>query len=45
MEVRHYRLDRITLPGKCFYKPYLGGLRLPVALILNDKLCLPETAV
>ena len=36
MEVRHYRFNRITLdPEKCFGKPCIRGLRMPVASILS----------
>jgi uncharacterized protein (DUF433 family) len=36
VEIRHYRFDRITLdPEKCFGKPCLRGLRIPVASILG----------
>jgi len=36
MEIRHYRFDRITLdPEKCFGKPCIRGLRIPVASILS----------
>jgi len=36
MEIRHYRFDRITLnPDKCFGKPCIRGLRIPVASILS----------
>ena len=36
MEIRHYRFDRITLdPSKCFGKPCIRGLRMPVASILS----------
>lgn len=35
MEIRHYEFDRITLdPEKCFGKPCIRGLRMPVASIL-----------
>ena len=35
MEIRHYRFDRITLdPDKCFGKPCIRGLRMPVASLL-----------
>ncbi|HVN83621.1 MAG TPA: DUF433 domain-containing protein [Candidatus Binatia bacterium] len=37
MEIRHYRFQRITLdPNKCFGKPCIGGLRMPVASILSS---------
>jgi uncharacterized protein (DUF433 family) len=36
MEIRHYRFTRITLdPDKCFGKPCIRGLRMPVASILS----------
>jgi len=36
MEFRHYRFNRITLdPAKCFGKPCIRGLRMPVASILS----------
>lgn len=36
MEIRHYKFDRITLdPEKCFGKPCIRGLRMPVASILS----------
>ena len=36
MEMRHYRFERITLdPNKCFGKPCIRGLRMPVASILS----------
>jgi len=36
MEIRHYRFDRITLnPDKCFGKPCIRGMRIPVASILS----------
>ncbi|MBI3362341.1 MAG: DUF433 domain-containing protein [Chloroflexi bacterium] len=36
MEIRHYRFNRITLdPEKCFGKPCIRGLRMPVASILS----------
>ncbi|MBC7226653.1 MAG: DUF433 domain-containing protein [Thermoflexales bacterium] len=36
MEIRHYRFDRITLdPDKCFGKPCIRGLRIPVSSILS----------
>lgn len=35
MEISHYRFRRITLdPDKCFGKPCIRGLRLPVASVL-----------
>ena len=36
MEIRHFLFDRITLdPEKCFGKPCIRGLRMPVASILG----------
>lgn len=36
MEIRHYRFNRITLdPAKCFGKPCIRGLRMPVASVLS----------
>lgn len=36
MEMRHYRFNRITLdPAKCFGKPCIRGLRMPVAPVLS----------
>lgn len=36
MEIHHYRYNRITLDAdKCFGKPCIRGLRLPVASILS----------
>jgi uncharacterized protein (DUF433 family) len=36
MEIRHYRFLRITLnPEKCFGKPCIRSLRMPVASILS----------
>ena len=36
MEIRHYRFDRITIdPNKCFGKPCIRGLRMPVASVLS----------
>lgn len=36
MEIRHYKFSRITLdPNKCFGKPCVRGLRMPVASILG----------
>ncbi|MGQ9555877.1 MAG: DUF433 domain-containing protein [Anaerolineae bacterium] len=36
MEMRHHVFTRITLdPSKCFGKPCIRGLRMPVASILN----------
>ena len=36
MEIRHYRFDRITLdPEKCFGKPCIRGLRMPIASLLS----------
>lgn len=35
MELRHYQFNRITLdPEKCFGKPCIRGLRMPVTSIL-----------
>ena len=35
MEIRHHQFDRITMdPDKCFGKPCVRGLRMPVASIL-----------
>lgn len=36
MEIRHYKFDRITIdPEKCFGKPCIRGMRIPVASILS----------
>jgi uncharacterized protein (DUF433 family) len=36
MEIRHYKFNRITMdPDKCFGKPCIRGLRMPVASILS----------
>ena len=36
MEIHHYQFPRITLnPEKCFGKPCIRGLRMPVASILS----------
>ena len=36
MEIRHYAFDRITLdPEKCFGKPCIRGMRMPVASVLS----------
>lgn len=36
MEIRHYKFNRITLNAeKCFGKPCIRGLRMPVASILS----------
>lgn len=36
MEIRHYQFDRITIdPAKCFGKPCIRGMRMPVASILS----------
>ena len=36
MEIRHYQFDRVTMnPEKCFGKPCIRGLRMPVASILS----------
>ena len=35
MEIRHHQFDRITMDSeKCFGKPCVRGLRMPVASIL-----------
>jgi uncharacterized protein (DUF433 family) len=35
MEIRHHLFDRITMdPEKCFGKPCVRGLRMPVASLL-----------
>jgi uncharacterized protein (DUF433 family) len=35
MEIRHHQFERITMdPEKCFGKPCVRGLRMPVASIL-----------
>ena len=35
MEMRHHQFDRITMdPEKCFGKPCIRGLRMPVASVL-----------
>ena len=35
MEIRHHQFDRITMdPEKCFGKPCIRGLRMPVASVL-----------
>jgi uncharacterized protein (DUF433 family) len=35
MEIRHHLFDRISMdPDKCFGKPCIRGLRMPVASIL-----------
>jgi len=35
MEIRHHSFDRITMdPEKCFGKPCIRGLRMPVASVL-----------
>jgi uncharacterized protein (DUF433 family) len=35
VEIRHHQFDRITVdPEKCFGKPCVRGLRMPVASIL-----------
>ena len=35
MEIHHYKFNRITLdPDKCFGKPCIRGIRMPVASIL-----------
>jgi len=36
MDIRHYKFPRITLnPDRCFGKPCIRGLRMPVASILS----------
>jgi uncharacterized protein (DUF433 family) len=36
MEVQHYKFHRITLdPNKCFGKPCIRGLRMPVTSVLS----------
>jgi len=36
MEIRHFKFDRISLdPEKCFGKPCIRGLRVPVASVLS----------
>ncbi len=36
MEIRHFKFDRITLdPAKCFGKPCIRGLRMPIASVLS----------
>jgi len=36
MEIHHYKFHRITLnPDRCFGKPCIWGLRMPVASILS----------
>lgn len=36
MEIRHYKFSRITIdPEKCFGKPCIRGLRMPVASVLS----------
>ena len=35
MELRHHQFDRITMdPEKCFGKPCIRGMRMPVASVL-----------
>ncbi|HEY2104977.1 MAG TPA: DUF433 domain-containing protein [Candidatus Binataceae bacterium] len=35
MEIRHHQFDRITMdPEKCFGKPCIRGLRMPVGSVL-----------
>jgi uncharacterized protein (DUF433 family) len=35
MEVRHFKFERITFdPDKCFGKPGIRGLRMPVSSVL-----------
>lgn len=37
MEKHHFRFDRITIdPEKCFGKPCIRGLRMPVEEILPE---------
>ncbi len=36
MEIHHYKFNRITMnPNKCFGKPCIRDLRMPVASILS----------
>ena len=36
MEIQHYKFDRITLDSdKCFGKPCIRGMRMPIASILS----------
>lgn len=36
MEIKHYKFDRITLdPDKCFGKPCIRGMRMPITSILS----------
>ncbi|GAK50942.1 hypothetical protein U14_02184 [Candidatus Moduliflexus flocculans] len=36
MEMQHYQFHRITIdPNKCFGKPCIRGLRMPVASLLS----------
>ena len=36
MEIRHYKFDRITFdPDKCFGKPCIRGIRMPVASVIS----------
>jgi uncharacterized protein (DUF433 family) len=36
MEIHHYKFNRITLdPNKCFGKPCIRGLRMPITSILS----------
>lgn len=36
MEIKHYKFERITLdPYKCFGKPCIRSMRMPVASILS----------
>jgi len=36
MEIHHHRYERITIdPEKCFGKPCIRGMRMPVASVLN----------
>lgn len=36
MEIRHHQFERITMdPEKCFGKPCIRGLRIPVSSVLG----------
>jgi len=36
VEIQHYKFNRITMdPGKCFGKPCIRGMRMPVTSILS----------
>lgn len=36
MEIHHYKFDRITIDAeKCFGKPCIRGMRMPIASILS----------